>query len=138
MNIKRQILLLGVVIMTSISQNGCASSVPPYSTVIRNVGLIKFSDAMIIFNKRKLIAGWVTPGNHKVNVNPSAPIPDKAIVSWQREGGKVYEKEIEIKSKLQKLTNKQEYYLIVDINDNDEVNFKVIICSPEEKCLDKW
>jgi len=131
-------LLVGAFFMAFLSQNGCAAHVPPYNTVIRNIGTKVFSDSMIIFNKRKLTAGWVSSGNYKVRDNPGLPIPDKAIVSWRREDGIVYEKEIEIKSKLITLADKQEYYLIVDIDDKNDVKIKVVVCGPDDNCINKW
>ena len=132
MKIRYALFILGFVTLLFTSLNVLAGFAQPYSIVIRNIGTKKFSDSMTIVNKRKLTTGWVTSGNYKIIVNPSVPIPDKAIVTWQREGGAVYEKEIEIKSKLAKLLAKQEYYFIVDIDDNNVVKLKVVVCDPNE------
>jgi len=127
-----------VIFVILISQNGCAAHIPPYSTVIRNVGTTKFSDSAITFGKRTLTAGWVSPGNYKVNEMPSAPITEKALVSWQRVDGKIYKQEIIIKSKLPGLGANEEYYLVFDIDENNKVNLKVVVCDRNEPCRDKW
>jgi len=124
--------------MINVFQIAYASYVPLYSTIIRNIGINKFSEAKIVLNKKTLRFGWISPGKYAAIVYPRTQIPEKALVSWQRENGIVYEQEVELKSKLPKLGKEQEYYLIFDINDDNNAKLKVVICSKEENCIDKW
>jgi len=113
---------------------GCVNGLPPYNVVIRNAGNIGFDNSYVMFNDYTLSAGWVSPGYGKTNINPEIPIPEKAIVVWERKNGASFKKEVELKKNLPPFSEGKEYNIIFQINDDENVTLKVVPCANEGPC----
>jgi hypothetical protein len=138
MKVEKLIILIGVIVMIFSAQTGCAMHIPPYNAVIRNVGANEVSNVRVTWGEYDLsVGGWLIPKQHKIQLKPDVPIPETATVMWKRDK-MPFNKVIEIKNKLTAISNKEQYYLIIDIDDNNNVDFRVISCSDDENCLNKW
>jgi hypothetical protein len=82
---------------------GCVSPVPPYDTIIENLGEAVIADAEVSFGEILIPGGYIAPGRGRgASMTPSLDnvrIPDRATVTW-RFDGVLYRQEVEVASLL--------------------------------------
>ncbi len=120
-----------------INMTGCANTAP-YNVMMHNSGVADFSHAVIVFGQKQISSGWVSPGNSKTSIDLTSSIPEKAIVRWRRGETNSFEKEVAVKSQLPPRATNEYYTLVFAVDEDENVQFKVVLCMRDFPCPEKY
>lgn len=116
----KKLYLLGIMIMFGIISQGCSNQ-SDYHLVIKNTGDSKIDEVIVSFDDFNFEFGIISSqkfAKHS-SVGEKYPLPEKATIEWQTEGGIVYKKTVEIKNTVPKKF--KEITVIISINGEDDV-----------------
>jgi hypothetical protein len=114
---KRYLLLLLIFLIC-----GCRT-MQDYNIVIQNNGTKTITDANVQYDDFQSLGGIVSPGYGKSHHNPDYPIPEKAIVEWRTEDGKLHQKEVDV---IRHIPKDFRGDIQFEIDDNNEVKVKSV------------